>query len=158
MSRMNSLDLNNWLNAHHCLWCFCRWTFNQYRDVPFTCTVTKTWHLLLNFNPEQWTNWAQEIDRLLFGRMIWDWNLVKKREQHKRDLGRLQFMPTLLSCAFALPEMPVNYQMVKTIMQGKIFCEAAFIGTTSAHLSPMREKTWTTDGGEQLQPSGALWK
>lgn len=67
-------------------------------------------------------------------------------------------MPTLLSCAFALAELPGNNQMVKTIMQGKIFCEAALIGTTSAHLSPTREKSWTRDGVEQLQPSGALWK
>lgn len=67
-------------------------------------------------------------------------------------------MPTLLSRAFALEELPVSNQMVETIMQGKIFCEAAFIGTTSAHLSPTREMTWTTDGVEQLQPSGAPWK
>lgn len=67
-------------------------------------------------------------------------------------------MPALLSRAFALAELPVNNQMVKTIMQGKIFCEAALIGTTSAHLSPTREKTWTTNSVEQLQPSGALWK
>lgn len=67
-------------------------------------------------------------------------------------------MPTLASCTFALTELPLNYQMVKTIMQGKIFCEAAFIGTTSTYLSPTSEKTWTRAGVEQLLPSDALWK
>lgn len=43
-------------------------------------------------------------------------------------------------------------------MQGKIFCEAAFIGTTSTYLSPTRQKIWTRAGTEQLIQCYALRK
>ena len=67
-------------------------------------------------------------------------------------------MPTLASCKFALTELPVNYQTVMTIMQGKVFCEEAFTGTTSTPLPPTSEKTRTRAGVEQLLASDALWK
>jgi len=67
-------------------------------------------------------------------------------------------MPTLVSSTFALTELPVNYQTVKMVMQGNIFCEAAFIGTTSTHFPPTREKTWTRPGVEWFLPCDVLWK
>lgn len=79
---MYSLELNNRLNAHHFLQYIIRWTFNRYSKLPFTCSVTKMWVLLLNvpLNNEL-TEYGKQQG---FCRVIWDLNLINQENSTNR--------------------------------------------------------------------------